>query len=186
LNSWGITVCEDPDLSCPATLTQSIYSSDFEADGGSFTHTVTANEWERGTPSAAPITTCHSGTNCWKTDLDGTYDASSNQELISPNIDLSTVAGRLITFQWAMKYQMEGVNWDHAFVEVREVGMPANAKRVFEHKASTQFRTGFGRTNFLLDNSVTFYIVTANFLSRSGYISRSSVPVFRTFRQPAT
>jgi hypothetical protein len=40
-----------------------------------------ANDWQRGLPSFAPITTCHRGTICWVTDLDSTYNASSDQNL---------------------------------------------------------------------------------------------------------
>lgn len=146
LNGWGITVCEDPVASCSTQTT--IISNDFETNDGGFTHGGTADEWERGLPSFAPITTCKSGTNCWKTDLDNTYnaapDAAANvtQELSSPNISLAAVpVGQRITFEWAMRYQLEGAHWDHGYVEVREVGNPSNAKRVWEHTGPTMTRT---------------------------------------------
>ena len=140
LNSWSLTVCEDPPLACPAQLTQSIYSSNFEADTGNFTHSGTLDEWERGTPTGAstPITSCNSGTNCWKTDLDGTYENSSSQDLLSPNINLTGVQGRQIKASWAQKYQMENAQFDHAYVEVREVGNPSNSRRLWEWRDTTQ------------------------------------------------
>ena len=60
------------------------YTSDFEADDGGFTHSGTADEWERGLPTFAPITTAHSGVNAWKTDLDNTYENNANSDLVSP------------------------------------------------------------------------------------------------------
>ena len=47
------------------------------------------------TTTANPIAafnTCNSGANCWKTDLDNTYNASSNQDLLSPAINLAGLA----------------------------------------------------------------------------------------------
>ena len=95
LNGWSITVCEPAPLpQCPAGFDPvTVYSSDFELDDGGFTHSGTADEWERGLPSFIPITTCNSGSNCWKTDLDNTYNASSSQDLLSPIIDLTGAVG---------------------------------------------------------------------------------------------
>jgi subtilisin-like proprotein convertase family protein len=142
VNSWSLTVCDDTATpSCPSPL-QSIYSSDFETSDGGFTHSGTQDEWARGLPSgaSAPITTCHSGTNCWKTDLTGTYNASSNQDLLSPSIDLTSVTGS-VSLSWWQKYQMEAASFDSAYVEVREVGNPANARRVWEWKGATMTRS---------------------------------------------
>jgi hypothetical protein len=121
---------------------QLLYSNNFETSDGGFTHVGTGDEWERGLPSFAPIITCNSGTTCWKTDLDNTYNQAPaagriDQELVSPNIDLSTRAGQRIIFQWAMKYQIEGSNWDNAYVEVREVGGSGLIKRVWEWAGPT-------------------------------------------------
>jgi subtilisin-like proprotein convertase family protein len=138
VDSWSLNICEDPNLrSVPQT---SIYSQDFEAGTGGFTHSGTLDEWELGLPSLAPITTCHSGTNCWKTDLDGIYQASSNQDLLSPPIDLTTLGGRYITAQWWQKYQMDTASNDTAYVEVREVGNPTNFRRLWEWKGALMTR----------------------------------------------
>lgn len=134
LNGWSlIIVDEDPLPATPNTLE----SWDFESNDGGFTHSGTADEWEYGTPSFAPITTANSGTKAWKTDLDNTYNASSTQDLFSPNIDLTAVTpGSNVLFQWAMKYQIESATFDHAYVEVQEVGGPMTRK-VFEWLGAT-------------------------------------------------
>ena len=139
LNAWGLAICYNTPSSCGGTST-TIYSSDFEADDGGFTHSGTADEWERGTPSFAPITTANSGVNAWKTDLDNTYNFTSSQDLLSPNINLAGATG-VVTLQWAHKYSMENVAFDHYFVEVRQVGNPASAVRVFEHREPTMNTT---------------------------------------------
>jgi subtilisin-like proprotein convertase family protein len=143
LNSWSLNVCEDPSLACPALLTMGLFSEDFESGAGGFTHSGTQDEWELGLPSAlsAPITTCHSGTNCWKTDLDNTYNNSSNQNLLSPPIDLTALAGRAITAEWWQKYNIESASFDPAWVEVREVGNPTNFRKLWEWKGATMSRS---------------------------------------------
>ena len=146
LNGWSVTVCEDPPIPACNVPDQTIFSIDFEFSDGGFTHSGTADEWERGLPTFPPITTCHSGTNCWKTDLDNTYNnapagLSVNQELVSPNIDLAGLAGQRITFEWAMKYNIEGSNWENAYVEVREVGGAGLIKRVWEWAGPTMTGT---------------------------------------------
>ena len=146
LNGWSVTVCEDPSQdNCQVPL-QIIYSSNFEGNDGGFTHSGTGDEWERGLPSFAPIITCASGTNCWKTDLDNSYNNAPaagriDQELVSPNINLAGLAGQRLIFGWAMKYQVEGSNWDNAYVEVREVGNSCLIKRVWEWAGPTMTRS---------------------------------------------
>ena len=134
LNSWSITVCEPvAPTACPAgTAPVVLYSSDFETNDGGFTHSGTADEWERGLPSAAPLTSCNSGSACWKTDLDATYNASSVQDLRSPAIDLTDplLVGP-VTVAWAQQYQMETATFDHAYVDVRHPG-GASPTRLWE------------------------------------------------------
>ena len=123
LDNWSITICEPlPQPTCPVgTVETVIYSSDFEADDGGFTHSGTVDEWARGLPSFAPITTCNSGTNCWKTDLAGSYNASSSQDLLSPNINLAGYTGSAWV-TWAQKTQIESASFDHATVTVQQAG----------------------------------------------------------------
>ncbi len=138
LTGWALRICEPPaPAACPAgTVQTTVYTNDFEAGDGGFTHSGTADEWERGTPTFAPIVNCNSGTNCWKTDLDNTYNASSNQDLLSPNINLAGLQPPIIV-NWAQKYQIESATFDHALIEAREVANPANAVRLFEWLGAT-------------------------------------------------
>lgn len=136
LGSWGLTICaENPEPTCSGNVAMStVFSTDFEASAAGFTSSGMQNEWARGTPTAAPINTCASGSNCFKTDLGGNYNASSNQDLISAPIDLTNVAPP-IRLSWAMKYQMEDAQWDHAYVAVRPASANTGGTRVFQHLA---------------------------------------------------
>lgn len=137
LLGWSIRICEPaPPPACPAgTAPITVYGSDFEAGDGGFTHSGTADEWQRGLPTGAPIATCNSGTNCWETDLAGTYELNSNQDLLSPNINLAGVLPP-IQVSWAQRYQMESASFDHASVDVRQVG-PSNPTRLWEWMDAT-------------------------------------------------
>ncbi len=136
LLSWSMSVCSTPPPTCPAgsSLT-TVYSSDFEATDGGFISSGAANEWEWGTPSFAPITTSNSGTKAWVTDLDNTYDVSSNQNLLSPAIDLSGFSGPIFV-SWAQKYQMQVATADHAFVDAQQVG-GTTPQRLWEWQGAT-------------------------------------------------
>lgn len=131
LNNWTLQVCSEPFDGAVF-----VHQQDFETTNGNYTHSGTADEWEYGTPSFAPISNCYSGTKCWKTDLDNTYDANSSQDLISSNYSLSNVYGT-IRLQWAMKYQFENASFDKAYVEISEVGNPSNSKRVWQWQGAT-------------------------------------------------
>jgi len=61
------------------------FATDFESsDAGFSTSAATPAPWQYGTPTAAPIATCNSGLSCWKTNLTGPYNASADQDLLSP------------------------------------------------------------------------------------------------------
>ncbi len=139
LASWSLTICEPPPEPVCNGVPVTVYSSDFEADAGGFTHSGTADSWARGLPSAAPITTCHSGTSCWKTNLAGTYSASSDQDLLSPNISLSGL-GAPIRLTWAQRFQMENANFDFMSAQVREPG-PDNVTTLFQWLDATMTDT---------------------------------------------
>ncbi len=132
LTAWSLRICEPPPPpACPpGTAPEVVYSSDFEANDGGFTHSGVQDEWERGLPAFTVLTTCNSGVNCWVTDLDNTYNASSNQDLLSPNIELSGLVAP-VTVSWAQRYQIENATFDHLSVDVREAG-GANPTRLFE------------------------------------------------------
>lgn len=148
LNNWSITVCEPPPPpACPAgTVQQTVFSSDFEAGDAGFTHSGAIDEWERGLPATVATTTgvaafnsCNSGTNCWKTDLDNTYNAGvatgSPQDLLSPNIDLAGLSAPVIV-RWAQRYQIENATFDRAFVDHQQVG-GATPVRLWEWQDAT-------------------------------------------------
>lgn len=133
LNGWSITVCEPPPPPtsfCPVGFEDVVvYTTDFEANDGGFTSSGTLNEWERGLPTFNPLTTCASGSNCFVTDLDGNYENSSNQTLVSPPIDLTGLSGP-VRVSWNHRYQVETTTFDQYRVFAREVG-GANATEAF-------------------------------------------------------
>lgn len=142
LNGWSITVCEPvPPPTCPVGFVpQTVYSTDFETDDAGFTHSGTQDEWQRGLPSFAPITTCNSGTNCFKTDLVNTYNTSSNQNLLSPNINLAGLSGPVVV-RWNQRHHIESANFDHYNVNFRPVGAPASNVNLFEWLDGTMNNT---------------------------------------------
>jgi uncharacterized repeat protein (TIGR01451 family) len=142
ITGWSLRICEPPPPpSCAAGFTPTaVFSTDFESGAAGFTHTGTQDEWELGLPATAatttanPVaafTTCNSGTSCWKTDLDNTYNASSNQDLLSPAINLAGLSGPVVV-NWAHRYQMDTANNDHYTVSIRQAGAPATAVNLFE------------------------------------------------------
>lgn len=111
---WSLRICERQ----AGPLDEPIYATEFEeVDDAGWTHSGVNDEWARGTPSAAPFVGCHSGTKCWKTNLGGTYAASSRQVLVSPNITLPE--NGVFELSWAMKLQLEHASFDGATVAVR-------------------------------------------------------------------
>ena len=130
LEAWAVIVCSTP-LPTGATL----YSEDFELNDGGYTHHGIVDEWQYGTPTLAPIDTCNSGTKCWKTDLDGLYDGSSSQVLVSPPIALP--AGGPLFLTWAQKFQMENSVNDNYGVVIGEVGIPSTQRVVYRFLDAT-------------------------------------------------
>jgi uncharacterized repeat protein (TIGR01451 family) len=141
LNSWSITVCEPPPPpTCPPGFgAQVAFSTDFESGDAGFTHSGVTDEWERGLPSFAPITTCNSGVNCWKTDLDNTYNAGvaagTPQDLLSPAISLAGLTPPIVV-SWAQRYQIESASFDRAFIDFQQVG-GATPLRLWEWRDAT-------------------------------------------------
>ncbi len=137
LTGWSMTVCEAPPPPvCPVGFAeQTVFTTDFETGAAGFISSGTANEWEVGTPSFAPITTCNSGTGCFATDLDNTYDVSSNQTLLSPAINLAGLSAPVVV-RWAQKYQMESASFDLFNVTAQQVG-GATPARLFEWLGAT-------------------------------------------------
>jgi MYXO-CTERM domain-containing protein len=146
LNSWSITVCDLQPLCPPGGAPVYLFQTDFEVDDSGFTHSGTQDEWERGLPtgptvgcvsgtSCSPINNCNSGSNCWKTDLDNTYNASGNFTLLSPSVSLAGAVGP-IYMTWAQRFQLESVSFDLLEVDAQD-GTGANAKRLFDWTGAT-------------------------------------------------
>ncbi len=170
LNSWGLEICEQP-----APVGTLIYSEDFEPSNGGYTHTGAADEWEYGTPATvatttanpvAEFSTCNSGTGCWKTDLDGTYEVSSNQDLNSIPLNLTQYIGT-INLSWAMKYQMESATFDHARVIVTNLDNPADTRTVWEWNGATM-TVGVGSPAVNIGESAGWGIYNANISDFAG------------------
>ena len=141
LNSWSVRVCEPPPPpACPSgTIQTTVYTTDFEGGAAGFTHSGTQDEWELGLPAFNPITTCNSGTSCWKTDLDNSYNASSNQTLLSPNINLAGLQPPVLV-RWAQRHHIESASFDGYSVTAQEVG-GANPVNLFQWLDATMNNT---------------------------------------------
>ncbi|MEQ1607243.1 MAG: Ig-like domain repeat protein, partial [Pyrinomonadaceae bacterium] len=150
LTAWSLRICEQQPLTG-----STVFSTDFESGAAGFTHSGTQDEWELGTPATAPTTTanpvadftnCHSGTQCWKTDLDNTYNASANFNLVSPTFNLNSFTGPF-TVEWAMRHQVETANFDHAWVGVQLPGNPGTLAKIWEWQDPTYISASAGTGN---------------------------------------
>jgi uncharacterized repeat protein (TIGR01451 family) len=156
LTSWSISICSPPPPpECPVGFSRTtIFSTDFEAGAAGFTHSGAQDEWELGLPATVGTTTanpvalfndCNNGSNCWKTDLDNTYNASSNQDLFSPNINLAGFTAPVVV-TWAQRHQIETANFDHMFVDLQQVG-GATPVRLYEWLNPTPISASAGTGN---------------------------------------
>jgi hypothetical protein len=161
-----------------------IYNEDFEANNGGYTLGTVgqlANEWEYGTPATLATTTtspvadiigCNSGTNCWKTDLDNTYDVSSIQDLVSPNITLPNQNGTA-TLTWAMRYQFESATFDRARVTINEVGGMGLSRTVWQWTGATMNTTVGAPTAVNIGNSAGWGIYQAKIDDFANFAGRT-------------
>lgn len=134
----------------PVPAGNELFAATFNADDGGFTHSGTADEWERGTPATvatsgpnpvAGLSTCGEGSGCFKTDLDGTY-GNGTQVLLSPPISLAGRSGRILA-SWRQWFQLEFARFDFARVSVVEVG-GANPTTLWEWDGPTMTNVGVG------------------------------------------
>ncbi|MDX1997872.1 MAG: IPTL-CTERM sorting domain-containing protein, partial [Thermoanaerobaculia bacterium] len=156
LTAWSLRICEPPPPpACPPGFgPATVFSTDFESGAAGFTHLGTQDEWELGLPATVATSTanpvaafnnCNSGTNCWKTDLDNTYNATSNQDLLSPNINLAGFSAPVVV-TWAQRHQIETANFDHMFVDFQQVG-GATPVRLYEWQEPTPISASAGTGN---------------------------------------
>lgn len=171
LNAWSLTICEPPPPpTCAAGFIQeTVFTNDFEAGDGGFTHSGVQDEWERGLPSFVPITTCNSGTNCWKTDLDNTYNASASQDLLSPAIDLTNHVGPVLV-TWAQRYHIESATFDHMFVDFRRAD-DSNPVRLYEWLGATMNNTVGSTPSVTIAESSGWSTITRQVDSLAGFSS---------------
>ena len=76
-----------------------------------WTHAGTQDEWEYGSPTyftavATFAGSCNSGSFCWGTDLNNSYNNTGNQDLYSPVIPIPVGATAPITVRWARAYSL--------------------------------------------------------------------------------
>jgi hypothetical protein len=74
-----------------------VFFDDFESPGSAWTHGGVGDEWERGVPVVGPDS-AFSGTSCWGTDLDDTYENNARSWLLSPPFDLRGVVSADLSF----------------------------------------------------------------------------------------
>jgi uncharacterized repeat protein (TIGR01451 family) len=156
LTAWSLRICEPPPppACAPGFAPQTVFSTDFESGAAGFTHSGAQDEWELGLPATvatttanpiAAFSTCNSGVNCWKTDLDNTYNASSNQDLLSPAINLAGLSAPVVV-TWAQRHQVETANFDRMFVDFQQVG-GATPVRLYEWIEPTPISASAGTGN---------------------------------------
>lgn len=106
-----------------------LYSQDFEAGGGGFTHSGVKDEWEWGVPTLFPGGCADGSAGCWDIDLDGTYENSADQSLFAPVIDLSGVVlppDTPLLVEWKQAISIQHWLYDRAFVEYSTDGVTWN------------------------------------------------------------
>lgn len=96
------------------------YSFDTSFEG--WTSSGAQDEWERGVPSDADLNTCESG-NCIVTDLNANYNNNANNNIQSPQINMSGRTGASVRFWREIDFQdatndriffesFDGVGWN--------------------------------------------------------------------------
>lgn len=91
---------------------ETIYFDDFEAPETDWVHGGAADEWELGTPTVGPPA-AYSGTHCWGTDLDDTYENNADSWLLSPPFDLTEQSAAFLGFRVFNQVQDRNQGWVH-------------------------------------------------------------------------
>lgn len=104
----------------PGYETEYVYFEDFEADDGGYTVEGYAS-WEWGVPTSGPGH-AHSGSRVWATNLSGPYFKNEDGYLVSPDIDLSDYAGRMVFLSWWQWLHIDDWGYDVATADVSNDG----------------------------------------------------------------
>lgn len=104
------------EVSLTVDLPEVLYSDNFDGDtDGGWTHSGAQDEWERGVPAAPGPSQAVSAPNVWGTDLNGSYEHSSDASLVSPVIDLTRASHAALSFShW---FELE-TKYDTGSVEI--------------------------------------------------------------------
>nr|WP_276316359.1 S8 family serine peptidase [Paenibacillus artemisiicola] len=108
------------EFSVDLTSVSEIFKDTFDGpDDNGWTHGGSGDEWERGTPANIGPDSAVSPPNVWGTDLDDTYSDSSDNALVSPEIDLSQWDNAAVFFSnW---YNLES-GYDYGRFEITTDG----------------------------------------------------------------
>jgi len=82
----------------PPDVPDQTFVDDFEGGPGSWTENSATSDWEYGPPAGAPG--AHSGTNVWATSLSGNYPTYAYDWLMSPIIELPSLATSISLDFW--------------------------------------------------------------------------------------
>ena len=96
-----------------------VFFDDMEHGSNGWVHGGAQDEWELGQPTYGP-SSAYSGSYCWGTDLDNTYNNRANNYLQLPNIKLPLTDGKIYLefYHW---YSIE-YRYDLAWVEISTDG----------------------------------------------------------------
>lgn len=92
----------------PLPPVTTVYTENFENGNGNFAKTSVrgVSSWAWGAPTNGPGR-AHSGTKAWATNLSGSYTDNEDGFIVSPAIDLSSLAGRSARLAWWQWLQTE-------------------------------------------------------------------------------
>ncbi|MFZ1552287.1 MAG: carboxypeptidase regulatory-like domain-containing protein [Anaerolineae bacterium] len=142
----------------PLPPTTTVYTQNFETNDGGFIKTSVrgASSWAWGTPTNGPGR-AHSGSKVWATSLAGNYTDREDGFIVSPPLDLSSLAGRsarITWWQWLLTepssdFAALGVSKDNGVTWTRAYGPVSGSIDVIEWgKVSVDLDPSFDVSNF--------------------------------------
>jgi hypothetical protein len=157
--------------SAPGYRSSYVYYQEFEADNGGFAVSGTLPSWAWGTPTSGPWS-AHSGVRLWATNLSGNYNNSESSYITSPNINLSSLAGKYIYLQWWQWVNVEA-GYDYIYVDVSKDGGATWANNVYTYNDIDE---NWKRQQVLMDPSYAvsnfrfrFHLTTDSTVTRPGW-----------------